>query len=53
MPTPGVHLEVVFPPQNYSDEQLSDAALVAHCLHRGKFVLCETPERIAPDEPRP
>ena len=45
MPIPGVFIETLLPPQEYSDRQISLVCAIADALHRGKLVLCIPPER--------
>jgi hypothetical protein len=41
----GVHLEVLSKPQLYSAAQLDRAVAIAYAINRGKFMLCEEPQR--------
>ncbi|HEX6026722.1 MAG TPA: hypothetical protein VFZ00_32290 [Solirubrobacter sp.] len=43
MPMPGVHLETLESPVNYTPAQLDRACAIAFHLKRGRFVLCEPP----------
>jgi hypothetical protein len=41
----GVHLEVLSKPQLYSAAQLDRAVAIAYAINRGRFILCEEPQR--------
>jgi hypothetical protein len=45
MPIPGVHIETLQRPQDYSAKQLDLACKVAGLLGRGRLVLVEPPRR--------
>jgi hypothetical protein len=45
MAIPGVHIETLHNPVRYSPAQIDRACYIAHMLRRGKFVLCEPPQR--------
>jgi hypothetical protein len=45
MAIPGAHIETLHNPVTYTSAQLDKACIVAHMLRRGKFVLCEPPQR--------
>jgi hypothetical protein len=45
MPTPGVHVETLRNPAEYTPAQIDWAVAIAHFLRRGKFVYCLPPER--------
>jgi hypothetical protein len=45
MQIPGVHIETLQNPTRYTHAQLDRAIAIAHCLSRGRFVLCEPPQR--------
>jgi hypothetical protein len=40
-----VHLEVLSKPQLYSAAQLDRAVAIAYAINRGRFILCEEPQR--------
>lgn len=42
---PGVHIETIRPPQQYTDLQLDRACEIARALNRGRLILCEPPQR--------
>jgi hypothetical protein len=42
---PGVHIETLHKPQEYTEFQLEIACRVAGWLARGRLVLCEPPRR--------
>jgi hypothetical protein len=42
---PGVHLETLHSPVNYTPAQLDRACAIAFHLKRGRFVLCEPPRK--------
>jgi hypothetical protein len=43
MSAPGVTIEVIAPPNAYTQQQLDRACSIAYRLNRGKLVLVETP----------
>jgi hypothetical protein len=45
MPSKGVFLEVISKPQLYSAAQLDRAVAIAYAINRGRFILCEEPQR--------
>jgi hypothetical protein len=45
MQIPGVHIETLHDPVQYSHEQIERACAIAQMLHRGKLILVEPPQR--------
>ena len=45
MADPGVHIETLYSPSQYSAAQLERACLIAAALNRGKLILVEPPLR--------
>jgi hypothetical protein len=41
----GVMIETLAKPQKYTAEQLDRAVAIAYAINRGKFLLCEEPQR--------
>jgi hypothetical protein len=42
---PGVHVETIHNPIRYTTAQIDKAVAIAYAMHRGKFILTETPRR--------
>ena len=45
MQIPGAHIVTLHSPVRYTPAQIDQAAVIAHSLERGQFVLCEPPRR--------
>jgi hypothetical protein len=45
MQIPGAHIVTLQNPVSYTPAQIDKAAVIAHTLQRGQFVLCEPPRR--------
>ena len=45
MQVPGAHIVTLQNPVQYTPAQIDKAAVIAHTLQRGQFVLCEAPRR--------
>jgi hypothetical protein len=45
MQIPGAHIVTLHNPVSYTPAQIDKAAVIAHTLKRGQFVLCEPPRR--------
>ncbi len=45
MHIPGAHIVTLHNPVSYNPAQIDKAAVIAHNLQRGQFVLCEPPRR--------
>jgi hypothetical protein len=45
MHIPGAHIVTLQNPVRYTSAQIDKAAVIAHHLQRGQFVLCEPPRR--------
>ena len=43
MQIPGVHIETLAPPQDYTLTQIEQAIRIAELMDRGKLVLCTPP----------
>lgn len=46
---PGVHIETIHNPCDYSQQQIESACSIASALNRGRLVLCEAPRRPTDD----